>query len=494
MIYINTQSETPYYIQIYHEIIQEILSGARTRGDKLPPTRLLAHELGVGRNTVDRAYQQLVAEGYITSRIGSGFIVNEIPGQFGLHFQLEDSIPVSPVRNTCKPPVPASSARNAAVPASSPRHDAAHTSSRKPILYDFSYGSMDNQLFPYKNWRKSTNRILDELECSSTLAYPCRQGEPRLRESIARHLARSRNVHCSADQIIITCGQQHSMEIIANMFQNTLHSFAMEDPGYDGIRVMFENHKYDVIPIPYEEKELHTEALRNLTNTLFYLTPSHQFPTGVVLPVARRLALTKWAFDHDSYLIEDDYDSELCYYTNPIPAMYSLDRYKRTIYTGTFSKSLSPHIRIAYIVLPESLIDLYQEYYHRYNAQVSPIHQLIVADFIDSGFYEQYINRLRTTYKKKHSDLVTAIRSVFHDQAVITGTSGVHILLDVYSPLSADALIERAASIGIQLYSVRAFYYRKETYPEHQILLGFPAIPSEKFHDIFERLYQVWEL
>lgn len=425
MIYINTQSETPYYIQIYHEIIQEILSGARTRGDKLPPTRLLAHELGVGRNTVDRAYQQLVAEGYITSRIGSGFIVNEIPGQFGLHFQLEDSIPVSPVRNTCKPPVPASSARNAAVPASSPRHDAAHTSSRKPILYDFSYGSM---------------------------------------------------------------------EIIANMFQNTLHSFAMEDPGYDGIRVMFENHKYDVIPIPYEEKELHTEALRNLTNTLFYLTPSHQFPTGVVLPVARRLALTKWAFDHDSYLIEDDYDSELCYYTNPIPAMYSLDRYKRTIYTGTFSKSLSPHIRIAYIVLPESLIDLYQEYYHRYNAQVSPIHQLIVADFIDSGFYEQYINRLRTTYKKKHSDLVTAIRSVFHDQAVITGTSGVHILLDVYSPLSADALIERAASIGIQLYSVRAFYYRKETYPEHQILLGFPAIPSEKFHDIFERLYQVWEL
>ena len=277
------------------------------------------------------------------------------------------------------------------------------------------------------------------------------------------------------------------------MFEDTAKRFAMEDPGYDGIRAIFINHKYKMCAVPVGDNGISIKALKDLDTDLLYLTPSHQFPTGGVLPIAERKHLIKWAEDTDTYLIEDDYDSELRYYTNPIPAMHSLDGNQRTIYTGTFSKSLAPSMRLAYIVLPRPLIKRYKDYYQRYNAQVTPFHQLVLADFIGSGNYERLINRLRTTYRKKQATLLEAIDKVFGNKIKVSGGgAGIHLLLDIDCSLSQDELIHRAESIGVRLYSTSVLYMEKSRCPESQLLIGFPTVQVSAFMEIMTGLRRVW--
>jgi GntR family transcriptional regulator/MocR family aminotransferase len=464
MLYIDKDIETPIYEQIYISLMQEILSGSLKFGDKLPATRKLATELSVGRNTVDKAYQQLVAEGYITAIVGSGFTVNKITSEFYVPNQANFST------HTYEP-----------------------KTQSFPMRYDFAYGALDNSIFPHKQWRKSINNALTLMESYSCINYPNRQGEISLRESISHYLKRSRGVCCNASQVIITCGHQHSMEIIANMFETSSKRFAMEDPGYDGIRIVFQNHNYQVIPIPVEKDGVSIESIEDLNTDLLYLTPSHQFPTGAVLSIAKRHKLLQWAFNTNSYLIEDDYDSELRYDTNPIPSLQSLDNHDRTIYTGTFSKSLSPSMRVAYLVLPHSLIDTYKQYYHRYNSQVSVLHQTALSDFISSGNYEKHMNRLRTFYRKRQNALLIALYEVFGDSAIISGEgAGMHILLTIKNSLSQDELIKRAENIGIRVYSPSANYMNPTNCPCSQILLGFATIPTHKFKAILEELYHIW--
>ena len=463
MLYIDRNNKTPIYEQLYASLVQEILSGTLSAGDRLPATRKLAEELSVGRNTVDKAYQQLAAEGYVQSRMGSGFVVNRLPLELFPEKPLPEASGADPVQKKPEP------------------------------RYDFAYGSMDNSMFPYGQWRKSLNNVLAALELSDIIPYPCRTGEPQLRSEIARYLRRSRGVVCDPSQMVITCGQQHSMEIIANMFDGPEKGFAMEDPGYDGIRAVFANRDFHLHSVPVDEDGISLEALQDLNTTLLYVTPSHQFPTGAVLPVAKRKLLLQWAQERDTYLIEDDYDSELRYYTNPIPAMQSLDVHDRTIYTGTFSKSLAPSMRLAYIVFPKTLMKRYLDYYHRYNSQVAPLHQLALADFIAAGNYERHINRLRTVYRKKQAALLSAIDQVFGGRITVSGGgAGIHLLLDVESSLSQEELIDRSASIGIRLYSTRALYMESSRCPENQLLLGFPTVPEEDFLDIMKELCQVW--
>lgn len=467
MLYLDRNSGTPFYEQIYQALIKEILSGSLSAGDRLPATRKLAEDLSVGRNTVDKAYQQLAAEGYVQSRQGSGFLVNQIPLE--LPIEKEDAF------------------SSLEVPSQNPADI--------PVRYDFAYGSMDNAVFPYRQWRKSLNNALSSMELSDVIPYPCRQGEPALRREIARYLQRSRGVVCNFSQIIITCGQQHSMEMIANIFEDGSKRFAMEEPGYDGIRAIFSNHHYRLIPAPVEQDGISVEALQGLDTDLLYVTPSHQFPIGAVLPVAKRRQLLKWAQETDAYLIEDDYDSELRYYTNPVPSMQSLDPYGRTIYTGTFSKSLAPSMRLAYIVFPPALMDRYLRYYHRYNAQVSPLHQLTLADFIKSGSYERHINRLRTLYRKKQAALLSALDQVFGERVAVSGVgAGIHLLLDVKSPLSQKELIKRAETIGIRFYSTEVLYMDPKRCPRSQLLLGFPTVPEDAFFPIMGQLREVWEI
>lgn len=465
LIYIDKDEKTPIYEQIYNLLRKKILSGSLNFRDVLPPTRKLAIELGIGRNTIDKAYQQLVAEGYITSKIGSGFTVTEIPIEFPATKQIAPNI------HPLEKPVPPS----------------------LPIRYDFAHGAIDNSIFPHKQWRTSINHALTLMESHSSIHYPSRQGEASLRQNIALYLQRARGVSCNSSQIIITCGQQYSMDIIANLFNSSSKNLAMEEPGYDGIRIVFENHNYQITPIPIEKDGICLEPLQNLNVDLLYLTPSHQLPTGAVLPIAKRHKLLQWAFDTNTYLIEDDYDSELRYDINPIPSLQSSDTKCKTIYTGTFSKSLSPAIRVAYLVLPQALMDRYHQYYHRYNSQVSLLHQTALSNFISSGNYEKHINCLRTLYRQRQNAMQTALETVFGNTATISGQgAGKHLLLTLKNSLSQNELIKRAEKIGIRVYSTKTNYINPADCPHSQLLLGFATIPTCKIEEILNELYQTW--
>ena len=463
MIYIDREKEEPIYEQIYEKLVAEILAGDIKAGETLAPTRVLAAELSVSRNTVDRAYQQLMAEGYICSRARSGFTVSSIPLEFATAKKTGAERPTE-----------------AASPA-------------KTVEYDFSYGSMDSSMFPHRQWRRSVERALTEMEMPGVMNYPDRKGEEELREAISRYLKSARDVDCDPSQIIITCGQQHSMEIIINMFGRDMNALAMEEPGYDGIRKVFENHSYEITPVPVESDGIALAPLEDMRSVLLYVTPSHQFPTGAVTSIAKRRQLLQWAEDTDSYIVEDDYDSELRYVTSPIPAMRALDIYDRTIYTGTFSKSLAPVMRTAYIVLPAGLSERYAKYYWRYNSWVNPLHQKALAYFMSSGGYQRHINRLRTAYRRKLTVLMNAAERTFGDRVEISGgDAGIHILMRVRCGLSAEELVERGLSVGVRLYDTRSLYVDVSNRPPGELLLGFPTVPAEDMEEIMERLAEVW--
>jgi GntR family transcriptional regulator/MocR family aminotransferase len=267
----------------------------------------------------------------------------------------------------------------------------------------------------------------------------------------------------------------------------------MEDPGYDGIRQIFINHGFKMNYIPVEDDGISLDKLKRTNTDLLYVTPSHQFPTGAVMSIGKRKELLQWAEDTDTYLIGDDYDSELRYYTNPIPSLQSLDEFNRTIYTGTFSKSLAPSMRLAYIVFPKPLMARYSEYYWRYNAQVTPFHQLTLADFIESGNYERLINRLRTKYKKKQDSLITAIEKIFGDKVKVSSSgAGIQLLINVNSHLTQEELVAKALEHGIKVYSTDVLYMDKTLCPKSEIQLGFPTVPQEEFEEIMQTLKSIW--
>ena len=334
MIYVDKKKKEPIYRQLYSSIVAEIFAGAMPAGYRLPATRKLAQELSIGRNTVEKAYQQLEAEGYVRARTGSGFTVEQIPLDFSGKEPDEGA------------------------------QSALQKKEEKP-KYDFAYGPMAGENFPYKQWRRCVNDVLTEMELQPALYYPDRYGEPALQKAVCGYLKRSRNVLCRPEDILITPGQQYAMEILANLISPEERTFAMEEPGYDGIRKVFEMNEFQIIPIKIQDGSITRESLEHVDAKLLYLTPSHQFPTGAVMPVGERRKILQWAEETETYLIEDDYDSELRYYTNPIPAMQSMDAGARTIYTGTFSKSLAPVMRVSYMILPEALQEKYQQRFGR---------------------------------------------------------------------------------------------------------------------------------
>lgn len=465
MIYIDKTNPTPLNRQIYNSIVDSILSKQYKPFEKLPATRKLALDLSVSRNTVVLAYQQLLSEGYITSLVGSGYMISDIAI---LNDWQEGKKKICPSIKQKK---------------------------QKSLPYDFTYGNIDNFNFPYSLWKKSLLHALEYMENQSFSRYPNCEGEPMLQTTIAAYLHRARGITCDPSQIIITSGHQFSMEMIATLFQASKKRLALENPGYDGTRKVFENYNYTILPVPVEKNGVDTNYLHSLQADLLYLTPSHQFPTGFVLPINKRLQVIQWAHDNNSYIIEDDYDSELRYYTPPIPSMCSLDSLGKTIYAGTFSKTLLASLRVAYIVLPQSLLPLFYQYYTDYNSSVSVLIQLALADFISCGNYERHLNRLRTTYKKKQKEFLATLNHIFGNRITIIGDlAGIHflILLDTY--LSSEELISRARELGIEMKDASKYYIAPLSCPKNMLLLGYSCIPSEKYTQLFTQLAKAWDI
>lgn len=462
MFILNHSDAVPLYKQLYNQIREQILSGKLPADAKLPSVRDLASELSASRNTVDGAYQELCAEGYIYSKLRSGYFVSALDREIA-----PQALAAKPGKNDYHPGPPSC------------------------FAYDFHPARLDPESFPTELWRKC---FLDGLrrDREQLVQYGDPQGDWGLRCAIQNYLERSRGVICDPEQIVVCAGLQQSLDIVSNLLQERHAVVAVEDPGYHLPRSVFQSHAYTVVPVPVEAGGIDLHRLKASASTIVYVTPSHQLPLGHVMPVANRLALIDWAESGGRYIIEDDYDSELRYYGKPIPSLQGLRPTGNIIYAGTFSKILSPALRLSYLVLPGSLLAAYRQLYRAYFPTVSLLEQRTMAAFMEQGHWERHIRRMRMIYKKKHDDLLRAVETHFGPRAVLVGQgAGLHVVMMLPDTTLGEAeILDRARQKGVQLYPFSDFHVTGQ--PEATtLLLGFGGMKGGEIEQGIAILSQI---
>lgn len=467
MIYIQENSEDPIYLQIYYQIKKDIEQGNIAPGERLPGIRTLAQTLGIGRNTVNQAYTQLAVEGYIQPKHGSGFFVLGTSSKFTEKNYVPQDI------NTLSGEI---------------------LESEKPAsLYDFQYGTLPYEQFPFKLWRKYTAQIILSSQKEVVNQYPDKQGDLLLRQEIKKHLYKSRGMVCCEEQIIIGCGLQYSLNILCTLLSKENNTIAMEEPGYNGARDVFINNNYKLHAIPVSKDGLMISSIHRSDACAAYVTPSHQFPYGTVMPIFQRKELLDWANIKDAYIIEDDYDSELRYDANPVPALYSLDAEDRTIYIGTFSKSLSPSLRVNYMVLPVCLLRRYHSLFRSYNSPVSWLTQHVLAAYMRDGNYERHIRKMCLAYKRRHDVFVQEATKMFGRKVILHGRgAGVHFVLEFPGGEEQAWLIKQAAKVGVKVYSMIPFWNNRNDCPRNVIFAGYSLLSEQQIREGIALLQSAW--
>lgn len=466
MLYIDRESNIPIYMQIYEQMKRDILSGNLPVKSRITSTRALATELHVGRNSVENAYDQLRLEGYITSTPGSGYIVNK------LQSDLIQELPQGKLQ----------SKRPTEHPARLP----------DKFEYSFQYGELDDTNFPKKLWRMYTANVLDEPMAHSLHNYADGKGDPMLRQLIKQYLYLSRGVQCETEQIILCSGTQSALEIIIKLLSGR-KTVAMEEPCYDGARAVFHNNGFQIQPVPVREDGIDLQKLSSQKASMVYLSPSHQFPTGAVMPIQNRMEILNLARKQDMMIIEDDYDSEFRYKGRAIPSLQSIDQVGRVIYVGTFSKALSPGLRMSYLVLPNWLLDAYQVKYRGYQCTIPLIEQKTLLHFMEDGHWEKHIRRVCLSQKRKHDTLLAAIRQIIGDRVRVFGHyAGLHILLELVDGQQEDTLLQKALRYGVQVCPVSPFWLEKSNYPGNTVVLGYGKIKDKDIEPAVELLNKAW--
>jgi GntR family transcriptional regulator/MocR family aminotransferase len=462
MFILNVSDPVPLYKQLYNQIREQILSGKLPADSRLLSVRQMATELSASCNTVDGAYQELSAEGYIYSKPRSGYFVSALERE------------VAPQSTSGKPgksdylPGPPSC-----------------------FAYDFHPARLDPESFPTELWRKC---FIEGLRRNSQqlVLYGDLQGDWGLRSSIQSYLERSRGVICDPDQIIICTGLQQGLEIVAHVLKESHSVIAVENPGYHLPRSVFQNHSYTINPVPVGQGGIDLNLLKAGNSTIVYVTPSHQMPLGYVMPVANRLALIEWAESGGNFIIEDDYDSELRYHGNPIPSLQGLRPTGNIIYSGTFSKILSPALRLSYLVLPYSLLAPYRRLFRAYFPSVSLLEQRTMATFMGQGHWERHIRRMRMIYKKKHDILLRAVEIHFGTRAVVIGQgAGLHVVMMLPDTMLSEAeILDRARKMGIRLFPFSDFHVSGQP-GATTLLLGFGGMSGSEIEQGINILSQI---
>ena len=462
LIPLDSRSKKPLYEQIYSHICAEIRSGALKAGDRLPSTRVLAEHLKVSRSTTQMAYDQLLAEGYMEARPCRGYFVSH----------LEELVETGPSGTE--------EMQTAAEP------DAGW-------CVDFSPRGIDLDSFPYHVWRKlSRNTLVDDNK--EMFHSGDNQGEPGLREAIRSYLHSARGVNCSTEQIIVGAGSEYLLMLLSQILEGK-HVIAMENPTYKQAYRVFHSLGYEVCPVEMDANGMDPSILSESGANVAYVMPSHQFPTGVVMPVGRRQELLKWAVEEAGrYIIEDDYDSEFRYRGKPIPALQGMDRSGKVIYLGTFSKCIAPAIRVSYLVLPKPLLVRYRSQTSFYASTVSRIDQNILYQFLSQGYFERHLNRMRAIYKTKH-DLLIELIEPLKEQFEIRGEhAGIHILLTSKYNRSEQELISLAAEAGVKVYGLSSYFI----HPEHNhrsatVVLGYASLNEDAIREGVGILTRCWK-
>jgi GntR family transcriptional regulator / MocR family aminotransferase len=474
--------------QVFEQLRSMILGGSLQCGAKLPATRHLSETLGVSRNTVALAYARLTDEGYIETRESVGtFVSSHIPDSA----LLAATVPPKAQRHRDGGHSPANSSFMVDV-----RPLTLVNPHTRRLIADFWVGRPDAKSFPIKTWSKLISRRL--LSAGPALTeYKDPAGFIDLRQAIADHLRPARGITTSADQIIIVGGCQDGLNLVCRMMLSKGNAAVIETPCYQGAAYLFESFGAKIHAVPVDKKGLVTSRLPEIPNTIAYVTPSHQYPMGVTLSLDRRLELLAWAARTNSYILEDDYDSDFRFKGPPVAALKGLDRLGRVIYLGTFSKCMGAGLRIGYAVLPAGLEEKARRFKTIMNNGQPWLEQAALADFMTSGSYASHLRRIRRLYLARRNALVESLRRHFGTGEVLGDEAGMHLVWRLPDHLPpAHKVEEIALSAGIGVYTVSsggAAHFGPTGNSDRFLVLGFSSLSEKEIELGISRLADALE-
>ncbi len=471
MIPLSLHSDAPLVRQVYTGLRNAVLSNTLRPGERLPSTRQLAADLGVSRTVVLLAYDQLRAEGFVAARAGSGTYVS---GSLGGSRRAAPR-PAARIRLSRF----GTAAEAVASTVELPRRRTAG------VRYDFAYGRTEIGTFPFPTWRRMLLRHARKAP-ARTLDYGPSGGSPALREAIAAHLRRSRAVICDAAQIIVVNGSQQALDLAARVLLERGDSVVIENPHYHGTREILRAAGAQLLPIPVDEAGLDPSTLPSQAR-MAVVTPSHQFPTGAVLPLARRLQLLDWARRANAVIIEDDYDGEFRYEGQPVESLQGLSGAERVIYVGTFSRTIFPALRIGYLVVPEILTRAFTTAKWLCDRHTATLEQETLAEFVGSGMYERYLRRTRREHALHREELLSALDRYLGQRVRVGGqAAGTHVVIWPTTRVNEEAVIAQAAGRGVGIYGISPYYIGRPV--RAGFLLGYSRISGRDIREGVRRL------
>lgn len=523
-VQIDASSNLPLHQQIYDQLRDAILTGRVRSQQRLPASRYLATMLGVSRTTITQSYDQLISEGYLETRPGAGtFVCSQLPDDllkaYTPHLEAADQDNASSTAPNLSESSPSDLALSGL--ALSDYGDLLIQTPdrifRPTEELSFSYGVPALDLFPIKLWRKLWNRRA--TVSADWMQYSLDpMGYAPLRTEIATYIRQVRAARCQSNQILITNGTQQALSLIVRLLvsapergaveKSSHSSIAIENPGYLSAQRIFASSGAPVIPVPVDADGIVIDGphgLRSLSAKhlikLVYVTPSHQFPTGVLMPLSRRLALLSWAQENNAIIIEDDYDSEFRYSGRPAPALQGLDSNGRVLYVGTFSKIMFPGLRLGYIVLPPALVPIFRRSKWLADRQCSMLEQQALADFIAEGYMAKHIRRMRSLYASRRKVLTQGLHDVFAGIQtpssggvnILGDESGLHIMAELPLKKSDAQIISEAQCHKVEVFSAQTQYWHPKTACKNgAFIFGFGNISEAAIQEALNRLQPVF--
>lgn len=455
----NNDKKTPLYMQLYYHIKSEIESGNIKGGEKLPSKRELASHLKISIVTVETAYSQLTAEGYIRPKAGSGFYAEQL---------------FEKTKNENK--------------------EITVKSQEIKYKYNFYTNRIDTEHFPFSTWAKIMREVLSEQSEELLNACPP-QGSLKLRTQIAEYLKNFRGMKILPEQIFIGAGSEYLTGLIIQLLGRD-KAYGIENPGYKKTYRIYSTNAMRTFPLPMDEKGASAEAISNFGIDVIHVTPSHHFPLGTVMPISRRHELLSWAYSRENrYIIEDDYDTEFRYSGRPILPLQSMDKKGRVIYINTFTKTLAPSIRISYMVLPFELSKKFMEKLSFYSCTVPIFEQLTLAKFIENGHFGRHINRMKKLYKHRRDLFIEKLtEGKLKNIIKIHGSdAGMHLLITVNNKMNQQQLISSAALCKVKLHGLSEYYsFPVSDMPQNTVVAGFSGLDDEQIEKGVKALEKAW--
>lgn len=447
------------YEYVYQCIKQDIIAGVIKPGEKLPSKRTFARNNGISTITIQNAYDQLVSEGYIYALEKRGYYVSEI----------------SEMKVISKP-------ENV--------HYDIRIPEKKEYTFDFAGNKMNPDHFPFSIWARLSREVLSERKDDLMRISP-NTGVYELREAIANHLKSFRGMCVDPNQIVIGAGTEYLYGILVQLLGRKW-KYGIENPGYKKLVKIYGQYEVEPVYVDMDEEGVSMSSLKASGAQIAHLCPNHHFPTGITMPASRRYEVLSWAnSDADRYIIEDDYDSEFRRNGKPIPTLFSIDGCEKVIYMNTFSKSLTPTIRVSYMVLPVHLANIMYDRLSFYSCTVSNFEQYILAAFINGGFFEKHINRMRLYYERQRKKIMTGIMQseLGKCSTIIESDSGLHFILCLDTDLSDELLGKRLVEKGIHIRALSEYYLTKGEKREHKFIIDYSNLKLEELPKAWETIY-----